>query len=124
MGAHNVLNHLAEAPEFIPDPGASGVIAAAVSGAVQLVTADAETRTLMPPAFMAQVLCLTMKTDGGDAVVNCMASDGSTAQAFDGTNNELTFDTVGESAVLIGYWHQDTLYWGEIHMEGVTQGTQ
>lgn len=122
--SHDVLHDLAQAPQLIPDPGDAARIKAQVSGAMQLRSAGTETRILMPPAFQGQVLCLTMAVDEGDIVVACNAANGSSAQTFDGTNSELTFDAVGESAVLVGYWHQNTLYWGEIHMEGVTEAIQ
>lgn len=55
----------------IPDPLDAGAISVLRSGVCELVTdSSGETRTLADPAFLGQLLVITLKTDGGgDAVI-------------------------------------------------------
>ena len=106
MSGHNIQYNESMAPLRIPDPGASGAIPTMYSGICELVSADAETRTLGAPSFLGQRLTLCFKTDGGDCVVTCAtglnAATGSTV---------ITFDTAGEMIELVACSSGSDLRW-------------
>ena len=89
--AHNVLAKLQEAQFVLPDPGDAGAIKVPFNFAmVPIVTAAAETRTLVIPAKEMQFLALSMVTDGGDCVVTV-------ASAYDeDVSTTITFSEVGQ----------------------------
>jgi len=73
------------------DPGDAGAIPITESGAVALVTAGAETRTVAAPTFAGQELLLYFETDGGDCVVTFSAAVNLAGDTI------ATFAAVGES---------------------------
>ena len=97
----------------ITDPGASGAIPITVSGTCQLVTATAETRTLAAPTDVGQVICLTMKTDGGNCVVTASAAINAAG------NTIMTFAEVTDTILLIGAISGSSKVWRVLGNDGV-----
>lgn len=102
---------------LIADPGNAGAIPVTNSGSVQLVTAGAETRTLAVPQRVGQLLALSMKTDGGDAVVTVAAAVNQAG------NNTLTFNDAGDCLVLVGIESGSNKRWRVLSNDGVTLST-
>ena len=101
----------------IADPGAAGAIPVTNSGTCQIVTAAAETRTLAAPTDVGQVLCLTMKTDGGNCVVTASAAINAAA------NNTLTFADVTDTILLVGAISGASKVWRVMGNDGVALST-
>ena len=97
----------------ITDPGDAGAVPVLHSGFVELVTAGAETRTLAAPTRIGQQLLLTMKTDGGDCVLTVATGLTQEGQTI------LTFDDVGDSALLIAVESGASLLWRIVYADGL-----
>jgi hypothetical protein len=70
MSGHRALSDNYLGDTTVEDPGAGGTIQVHRSPAVvDIVTADAEARTLADPLAAGVFLVLTLKTDGGDCTV-------------------------------------------------------
>lgn len=89
----------------ITDPGNAGAIPVVGSGYCPIVTAGAETRTLAAPSYAGQMLLLSMKTDGGDAVITCSTTLNETG------NNTITFADTGDSIMLFAVEEGANLRW-------------
>jgi predicted RecA/RadA family phage recombinase len=99
------------------DPGNAGAIPADYSGSVQIVTAAGETRTLANPAFVGQMLAISMKTDAGDCVI-------AVAAAFNQTgNNRITLNDAGDTVVLVGIESGANKRWRVMVNDGATLST-
>ena len=96
----------------ITDPGDAGAIPVTKSGYCPIVTGGAETRTVADASFVGQMLLLSLKTDGGDAVVT-FASPVNQAG-----NNTATFADVGDSQMLIGVEDGSDIEWREFQNDG------
>jgi len=126
MSGHNQLyqemgsDHIA-----LADPGASKKIKPGVDRAVvELVTATAESRDLMPPEFTGQELTIFFKTDGGNCTVTARKSDGSTAEQVNQTaNTTMVFSDIGEILILRGVLEGSTYQWRIIANDGVILST-
>ena len=108
MTGHRVLHDAYVADYSIEDIGSAGEIMEKVDrqfGVVELVTAGSETRTLADPAFVGQVLTLTLQTDGGDCAVTAASDVTATAG-----QNVMTFSAVGETVQLVGIRDTDTTF--------------
>jgi len=93
---HRILHDLLKAPMLMTDPGDAGVITADRNfGVVEMVTADAETRTLTTPTKAGIWLVLRLKTDGGDAVVTAAGGLNVTG------NTQATFADAGDQLVMV-----------------------
>lgn len=101
----------------IADPGNAGTIPITDSGTCQIVTTGAETRTLAAPTDVGQVLCLTMKTDGGNCVVTASAAINATG------NNTLTFADVTDTILLVGAISGANKVWRVMGNDGVALST-
>ncbi|MCG3181850.1 MAG: hypothetical protein BIFFINMI_04285 [Phycisphaerae bacterium] len=101
----------------IADPGDGEAIPVADSGTCQIVTGDAETRTLAAPADVGQLLALTMKTDGGNCVVTASAAVNAAG------NNTLTFADVTDTILLIGAISGADKVWRVMGNDGVALST-
>lgn len=101
----------------ITDPGATGAIPVTASGSVQIVTAAAETRTLAVPTFVGQGLALSMKTDGGDAVITVAAAFNQTG------NNTITMNDAGDTIVLVAIQSGSNYRWRVMFNDGCTLAT-
>lgn len=97
----------------IADPGPSGVIGPTTSGHVQIVTAAAETRALLDPTFVGQLLLINMKTDGGDCVIVAATP----IEAY-GTG-AIVLDTAGDAVLLVGSINGVALRWRVVENQGV-----
>lgn len=102
---------------IIADPGNAGAIPVKNSGSVQLVTAGAETRTLAVPTYVGQQMAISMKTDGGDAVVTVAAAINATG------NNTVTFNDAGDTIVLLGIENGANKRWKIIANDGAALST-
>lgn len=101
----------------ITDPGNAGAIPVTASGAVQIVTAGAETRTLAAPSFLGQTLQICMKTDGGDGVITCATTVNQTG------NNTITLNDAGDCVTLIAKQNGANLRWSVLANDGATLST-
>ncbi|HAR46638.1 MAG TPA: hypothetical protein DCS05_10890 [Nitrospiraceae bacterium] len=101
----------------ITDPGNAGAIPVTASGAVQIVTAGAETRTLAAPSFIGQILEICMKTDGGDGVITCATTVNQTG------NNTITLNDAGDCVTLIAKQNGANLRWSVLANDGATLST-
>lgn len=101
----------------IDDPGDGEAIPVADSGTCQIVTGDAETRTLAAPTDVGQVLCLTMKTDGGNCVVTASAAINAAG------NNTMTFADVTDTILLVGAISGADKVWRVMGNDGVALST-
>jgi hypothetical protein len=101
----------------IPDPGDGNAIAVTQPGAVALVTAGAETRTLAAPTSIGQELLIYMKTDGGNCVVTCATTFNETG------NNTATFTDTGEAIKLVAVEEGSTLRWRTLLNDGAAYTT-
>lgn len=114
MSGHNVAQELLQAELQVLDPGNGKAIVPDRSGAiVPLVTAAAETRSLPAPVKAGIQLTLVLKTDGGDCVVTASAGVNQTG------NTILTFDTEGESVVLLSIPKGNAFVWRVTANDGV-----
>jgi hypothetical protein len=102
---------------LIADPGNAGAIPVTRSGHVEIVTAGAETRTLAAPSFNGQLLLISMKTDGGDAVLTCATTLNQTA------NNTLTFNDAGDAVLLVAKQNGANLRWSVVSNDGAALST-
>jgi len=96
MGAHNQLQE-EFVTEFVSiDPGNGGSIENDRNQQqVEIVTAGAETRTLLDPDTAGSILSIVMKTDGGDCVI-------ATSVPFNQAgNNRITLNDTGDTVVLL-----------------------
>lgn len=101
----------------IADPGDAGAIPITATGHVNIVTAGAETRTLAAPTQVGQQLLLSMKTDGGDAVVTVATTVNQTG------NNTLTFADAGDAILLIAKQNGANVRWFAASNDGVGLST-
>ena len=101
----------------IADPGNAGAIPVTASGHCEVVTAGAETRTLAAPTFNGQELLLSMKTDGGDAVVTCATTVNQTG------NNTITLNDAGDAVRLVAKQNGANLRWSVVSNDGATLST-
>jgi len=101
----------------IADPGASGAIPVTDSGHVDIVTADAETRTLAAPTDIGQVLLLSMKTDGGNCVITCATGINQTG------NNTITMNDAADSILLVAVASGTNKRWRVVANDGCSLST-
>jgi len=101
----------------VADPGNAGAIAVTASGAVQIVTTGAETRTLAAPSFLGQVLEICFKTDGGDAVITCATTVNQTG------NNTITLNDAGDCVTLIAKQNGANIRWSVLANDGASLST-
>lgn len=101
----------------IEDPGDAGAIPVTKSGYCSIVTAGAETRTLAAPLFAGQRITLTLKTDGGDAVVTVATGINQTG------NNTVTMNDAGDTLSLVGVEVGSNKRWRTLHNDGCTLST-
>ena len=101
----------------IADPGDAGAIGVANGGSCQLVTADAETRTLAVPTIVGQVLALCLKTDGGDCVITAASAVNQAG------NNTITLGDAGDTIVLVGVQVGGAKAWRVLVNDGCTLST-
>lgn len=115
---HAVITNTVHNPltSLIADPGNAGAIPVTNSGSVQIVTAGAETRTLAVPTVVGQMLAISMKTDGGDAVITVAA-------AFNAAGNTtITLNDAGDTVVLVGIEIGGNKRWKLISNDGAALG--
>lgn len=116
MAPHNTNIRGAEARLLtIPDPGNAGSISAGsrMVTHVGLVTAAAETRTLLDPTSPGQQLTISFKTDAGDAVVTA-------ASAINQAGNTImTLADAGDVIQLVAMEEGTSLEWRAIGNDGV-----
>ena len=106
MSGHNTPYHMYQGPLSINDPGDGGAIVIDRYGAmVELVTAGAETRTLLIPTKAGIRATIRMTTDGGDAVVTAACTLNETG------NTTATFADVGDLIDLISVTDAGVLRW-------------
>lgn len=103
--------------QVIADPGNAGAIPVTDSGTVPIVTAGAETRTLANPAKAGLMLCLAMKTDGGDGVVTVAAAINATG------NNTITLNDAGDAIVLLSVPNGSGFRWIVLVNSGASLST-
>ena len=108
---HNDLTNV------IADPGNAGAIPVTASGHVDLVTAGAETRTLAAPTDVGQVLCLEMKTDGGNLTLTCATGLNQAG------NNTAVFNDAGDALVVVGVAVGGNKRWRVMANDGVALST-
>jgi predicted RecA/RadA family phage recombinase len=96
----------------ITDPGASGAIPVTQSGYVEIVTAGAETRTMLAPTFVGQRMLLMFTTKVG----NCVITVASTVNLAG--NNTITFSTVGQAILLVAVYYSGALKWKAVAVDG------
>ncbi len=116
--AENILKTITN---LITDPGDGVAIPVTASGTVELESGDSEgdeTRTLAAPSFTGQLLCMAMKTDGGDDITVAVAN-----AINDTGNDEITFDDEGEFIILVGVPVGAEFEWKLLHDGGVTLST-
>lgn len=101
----------------IADPGTAGAIPVTASGAVEIVTAGAETRTIAAPTYLGQEMLLCMKTDGGDCVITSSAGINQTG------NNTITMNDAGDSIRLHAIRSGANLRWRVVCNDGCTLST-
>ena len=77
------------------DPGDGGTISGIVSGALSMVSAGVETRTLARPNHLGQTLDLSLGVDGGNVTVD-LTPDGASGEG------ELVYVNAGDLAHLVG----------------------
>lgn len=106
MSAHNTLQQLLQADHDMPDPGDGKIIAVERQLAIlELVSEDAETRTLANPERAGLWFTLRMKTDGGDVVVT--AANGLNVAG----NTTATFADVGDQLAMVSVSHTTGYRW-------------
>jgi len=108
---HNALTAL------IADPGNAGAIAVTDTGHCEIVTAGAETRTLAAPTYLGQMLLLSMKTDGGDAVIAVATAVNQTG------NNRITMNDAADSILLVAVASGTNIRWRVAYNDGCTLST-
>lgn len=87
------------------DPGDAKAIPVGLSGVCELVSAEAETRTLARPSYLGQWMILSLKTDGGNITLTCATTVNVTG------NTIITFDTAGEMIQLLAVRSGSDLVW-------------
>ena len=108
---HNALTAL------IADPGNAGAIPVTDTGHCEIVTAGAETRTLAAPTYLGQMLLLSMKTDGGDAVIAVATGINQTG------NNRITMNDAADSILLVAVASGTNIRWRVACNDGCTLST-
>ena len=108
---HNALTAL------IADPGDAGAIPVTDTGHCEIVTATAETRTLAAPTYLGQMLLLSMKTDGGDAVIAVATGINQTG------NNRITMNDAADSILLVAVASGGNILWRVACNDGCTLST-
>jgi len=108
---HNALTAL------IADPGNAGAIPVTDTGHCEIVTAGAETRTLAAPTYLGQMLLLSMKTDGGDAVIAVATGINQTG------NNRITMNDAADSILLVAVASGTNIRWRVAYNDGCTLST-
>jgi len=101
----------------ITDPGQAGAIAVTASGAVQIVTTGAQTRTLAAPSFIGQILEICFKTDGGDCVITCATTVNQTG------NNTITLNDAGDCVLLLAKQNGANIRWSVVSNDGASLST-
>ncbi|MBN2584866.1 MAG: DUF2190 family protein [Planctomycetes bacterium] len=101
----------------IADPGDAGAIPIANGGHVDIVTADAETRTLAAPTYAGQMLLISLKTDGGDCVITCATTVNQTG------NNTITLGDAGDAVLLVAKTNGADLRWSVVSNDGCSLST-
>lgn len=97
MGAHSILQAMAEADHTIEDPDSGGRITVDRSPAIlELVTTAVETRLLSDPTRAGQLLCITAKTLSNPCVI---AADTAINVS---SNTVMTFAEEKDTILLIG----------------------
>lgn len=97
----------------ITDPGNGGAISVLRSGYCPLVTAGAETRTIADPSAVGMILMLSLKTDGGDCVITFASPINQSPKSI------ATFNTVGESMMLMSVEDGSDIEWRECYNDDV-----
>jgi len=108
---HNALTAL------IADPGNAGAIPVTDTGHCEIVTTGAETRTLAAPTYLGQMLLLSMKTDGGDAVIAVATGINQTG------NNRITMNDAADSILLVAVASGTNIRWRVAYNDGCTLST-
>jgi hypothetical protein len=108
---HNALTAL------IADPGNAGAIPVTDTGHCEIVTSGAETRTLAAPTYLGQMLLLSMKTDGGDAVIAVATGINQTG------NNRITMNDAADSILLVAVASGTNIRWRVACNDGCTLAT-
>ena len=108
---HNALTAL------IADPGNAGAIPVTDTGHCEIVTTGAETRTLAAPTYLGQMLLLSMKTDGGDAVIAVATAVNQTG------NNRITMNDAADSILLVAVASGTNIRWRVACNDGCTLAT-
>lgn len=101
---------------LIADPGHAGAIPVTATGAVNIVTTAAQTRTLAAPSERGQLLSLGMQTDGGDCVITVATGINQAG------NTTITMNDAGDSILLIGVQVGANLRWRVVYNDGCTLG--
>ena len=94
MVAHRWREDHQKADWRVLDPGDGNSIDTRYSGVCEIVTADAETRTLPDPTYLGQKLTIHMQTDEGDCVITASTAINQTG------NNTITLGAVDDLIVL------------------------
>jgi len=110
MSGHRVLHDIAKAPFVIPDPGDAGTINIDRDRAVcALTSAGAETRTLAAAEKAGLMCVIYLEVDGGDVTLTVTNGD-----------NE-TFDTAGDTLVLVSIDIAGTINWKNVSSDPLNQ---
>jgi len=107
----------ARGPRQITDPGASGAIPVTHSGACNMTSAGAETRTIAAPTFDGQRVVLNMDVDGGDITLTVASA------ANQAGNNTLTFGAIDDCCELVARRTAGVLKWCIGFNDGVALST-
>lgn len=116
MAPHNTNIRGAEARLLtIPDPGNAGSIGTGsrIVAHVGITTAAAETRSLLDPTSPGQQLTISMRTDGGDAVITADSAINQTG------NTIMTLADAGDVIQLVAIEEGTSLEWRVIGNDGV-----
>jgi len=101
MAAHNLLQKMYAAPHLMMDPGPGGTIFVDRQLALlEMVSAGAETRTLIAPSRPGIRFLLRLKTDGGDVTVTAaegLNATGNTQAVFADEGDQLDLVSVSKS---------------------------
>ncbi len=118
LAAHGVNQvNRGAAANVITDPGDAGAIPVTRSGYCPLVTSGAEARSLADASFAGQILTLSLKTDGGDALITAASPINAAG------NNECTMADVGDVLVLIAVEDGADVEWRVLSSDGCALST-
>lgn len=102
----------------IADPGDGGAIPVTRSGQCAITTTGVDdTRSLVIPTFVGQILAISLDVDGGDAVITVAAAINQTG------NNTITLADAGDIVVLIGAQVGGAKVWRVVTNDGAVLST-